>query len=78
MSYLSFFKKYKIIDGITGTLGTKLTQKEINIIYKINLLKMPPFRPRVLQIYEPETYSDEKIYKEKLINEIIEFYVHFN
>ena len=78
MSYLSFFKKYKIIDGITGTLGTKLTQRAINIIYKINLLKMPPFRPRVLRIYEPETYSDEKIFKEKLINEIIEFSVHFN
>ena len=77
MSYLSFFKKYKIIDGITGTLGSKRTQKAIKIIYKINLLRMPPFRPRDLQIYDAKTFSEEKIFKEKLINEIIEFSVHF-
>ena len=77
MSYLSFFKKYKIINGITGTLGSKKTQQAIKIIYKINLLKMPPFKTRSLQIYEPKTFSDNKLYKEKLINEIIEFSAHF-
>ena len=76
MSYLSFFKKYKIINGITGTLGSKKTQKAMKIIYKINLLRMPPFKARSLQIYEPKTFSDEKLYKEKLINEIIEFSAH--
>ena len=78
MSYLSFFRKYKRIDGITGTLGSKITQKAINIIYKINLLRMPPFRPRALAIYDAKTFSEEKIYKENLINEIIEFSAHFN
>ena len=77
MSYLSFFKKYKIIDGITGTLGSIKTQKAMKVIYKINLLRMPPFRQRALQIYEPKTFSDKKEYNEKLINEIIEFSAHF-
>lgn len=73
MSYLSFFKKYKRINGITGTLGSKRTLKAINIIYKIKLLKMPPFKPRLLQIFPPKTFSDEKIFKKNLIEEIIKY-----
>ena len=73
MSYLSFFKKYKRINGITGTLGSKITLKAINIIYKIKLLKMPPFRYRVLKIDTPKTFADEKVFKENLIQEIIKY-----
>lgn len=76
MSYLSFFKKYKIINGITGTLGSKKTQQAINTIYKINLLRMPPFKTRALQIFEPKTFSAEEEYNKELINEIIEFSAH--
>ena len=78
MSYLSFFRKYKIINGITGTLGSKKTQQAINEIYKINLLRMPPFKTRALEIYEPRVFPDEKMYEEKLVNEIVEFSSHFN
>lgn len=77
MSYISYFKKYKIINGITGTLGSIKTQKAIHVIYKINLLKIPPFKQRALQIYEPKIFSEKKTYDEKLINEIIEFSAHF-
>ena len=76
MSYLSFFRKYKLINGITGTLGSKKTQKAINKIYNINLLRMPPFKKRNLLIYEPKTYSEEEKYNAELINEIIEFSAH--
>ncbi len=76
MSYLSFFRKYKLINGITGTLGSKKTQKAINKIYNINLLRMPPFKERKLLIYEPKTYSEEEKYNAGLINEIIEFSAH--
>lgn len=77
MSYLSFFKKYKRIDGITGTLGSIKTQKAMHIIYKINLLRIPPFKERKLEIYEAKTFSDKKEYNENLVNEIIEFSAHF-
>ena len=76
MSYLSFFRKYKIINGITGTLGSVKTQRAMNIIYKINLLKMPPFKETSLQIYKPRIFSEEKMFKQMLIDEIIEFSVH--
>ena len=72
MSYLSFFKRYKLINGITGTLGSKKTQQVINKIYKINLLKMPPFTDRQLQINEPKIFSKEEEYNRELISEIIE------
>ena len=73
MSYLSFCKKYKIINGITGTLGSKRTQKAINEIYHINLLKMPPFKMRMLEIYDAQTFIDKNEYENELINEIIVF-----
>ena len=76
MSYLSYFKKYKIINGITGTLGSKRTQQAMKIIYKINLIKIPPFKKRSLRVFDPVNFSDEKKYKEKLINEIIEYSAH--
>ena len=72
MSYLSFFRRYKLINGITGTLGSKKTQEAINIIYKINLLRMPPFKERQLQINEPKIFPDEQKYNTELISEIIE------
>ena len=34
MSYLFLFRQYKLINGISGTLGSKKTQQDINIIYK--------------------------------------------
>lgn len=72
MSYLSFFRRYKLINGITGTLGSKKTQQAINKIYKINLLKMPPFKDRQLQINEPKIFPEEQKYNAELISEIIE------
>ena len=77
MSYLSFFRKYKIINGLTDTLGSKITQEAINKIYKIYLLRMHPFKTRVLEIYKPEIFPDPNTYEEKIPNEIIEFSVHF-
>jgi len=76
MSYLSFFRRYKLINGITGTLGSKRTQKAINKIYKINLLRMPPFKERQLQINEPKIFSEEQKYNSELISEIIENSAH--
>ena len=78
MSYLSFFKKYNIINGITGTLGSKMTQQAMNIIYNINLIKMPTFKLRSLQLYEPRIFPDQNLFKEKLIDEIIKFSVQHN
>ena len=54
----------------------KKTQQALNIIYKINLLKIHPFKPRFLQIYLPRTFSEENTYNKELINEIIEFSVY--
>ena len=76
MSYLSFFRKYKQIYGISGTLGSKKTQQAINKIYNIKLLRIPPFKTRRLMLYEPQTFSDKEEYKKQLISQIIEFSVN--
>jgi preprotein translocase subunit SecA len=77
MSYLSYFKKYKLIYGITGTLGSKETQKAFNDIYKINLLKMPPFKPRQLIEFNPRTFSNEENYNKEIITEIVQFSANY-
>ena len=73
MSYLSYFKEYNLIYGITGTLGSKKSQKAINNIYKINLLKMPPFQKRQFFPFEPKIFPKLKEYKEEIITEIVKF-----
>ena len=76
MTYLSFFRKYKQIYGITGTLGSKITQQAINIIYNIKLLRMPPFKTRRLMLFDSQTFSDKNEYNKHLINEKNEFSVN--
>lgn len=78
MSYISYFKKYKLIYGITGTLGSKETQKAINDFYKINLLKIPPFKPKLLiEFNPPRTFSNAEDYNKEIITEILKFSANY-
>jgi len=73
MSYLSYFKKYNLIYGITGTLGSKESQKAINAIYKINLLRIPPFQERQFNPLKPKVFPNLKEYNEEIITEILTY-----
>ena len=73
MSYLSYFKKYNLIFGITGTLGSEKSQKAINDIYKINLLRIPPFKKRQFDPHKPKVFQNLKEYDKEIMNEIVKF-----
>ena len=87
MSNLTFFKKYikyknnsdfncEIIEnnifGLTGTLGTEISQNALKTLYNLKLIFIPSFKQNQLKIEQPQIFSDYTKYKEKLKDIILE------
>ena len=75
MSNLTFFKKYNTnksnnIYGLTGTVGSKETQLALKEIYKMNFVLIPTYKPSLLQPPEYFVLDDDKVYINKIIEEI--------
>ena len=75
MSNLTFFKKYNTnksnnIYGLTGTVGSKETQLALKEIYKMNFVLIPTYKPSLLQPPEYFVFDDDKVYINKIIEEI--------
>lgn len=81
MSNLTFFKKYisnkeNNIYGLTGTLGTNKTQSALKILYNLDIFFIPSFKENKFKYLPPKITNDLKLYKDLLINEIIEISVN--
>ena len=87
MSNLTFFKKYikyknnsdfncEIIEnnifGLTGTLGTEISQNALKTLYNLKLIFIPSFKQNQLKIEQPQIFSDYITHKEKLKDIILE------
>ena len=77
MSNFTFFKKYISFDenniyGLTGTVGSQKTQESMKILYKLNILFIPPFKKIKLKLEKPIIIKDKKEFKKQLINQIID------
>lgn len=77
MSNFTFFKKYISFDenniyGLTGTVGSEKTQEAMKILYKLNILFIPPFKKIKLKLEKPIIIKDKKEFKKQLINQIID------
>ncbi|CAD8201155.1 unnamed protein product [Paramecium pentaurelia] len=68
LSNVGFFKRYQNqLLGLTGTLGSQVTQNLLSKQYKLDFVLMPPFKQRLLKI-EPgiATLSKDEWYQEIL------------
>ena len=87
MSNLTFFKKYikyknnsdfncgiieNNIFGLTGTLGTEISQNALKSLYKLKLIFIPSFKQNQLIIEQPQIFSNYNEYKDKLKDIILE------
>ena len=77
MSNFTFFKKYISFDenniyGLTGTVGSQKTQESMKILYKLNILFIPPFKKIKLKLEKPIIIKDKTEFKKQLINQIID------
>ena len=81
MSNLTFFKKYikyknntdfnqEIIEnniyGLTGTLGSDISQNALKNLYNLNLVFIPSHKENQLKIEEPKIFSNYKEHKDEL------------
>ena len=79
MSNLSFFKKYisnnsNNIFGLSGTLGSKITQEALNKIYNLNLIFIPTFKKSQFIRLPPKLFPNKNVYLQNLIFEIKNYY----
>ncbi len=45
ISHIEYFNKYKILTGVTGTLGSESSRNELQQLYKINTYDSPSYKP---------------------------------
>ena len=69
---ITFFKKYKELFGLTGTIGSKTNQNTLKDLYKVNLFFIPPNLKSQLKKRTEMVFTDETQWENKIINEIKE------
>ena len=59
ISNMNFFKRYESsITGLTGTLGSKSSQKLLEDIYNIDIASIPTFKPQIIEEYPGSVVED--------------------
>ena len=69
---ITFFKKYKELYGLTGTIGSKTNQNTLKNLYHVNLFFIPPNLKSQLKKRTEVVFTDETQWENKIINEIKE------
>ena len=71
ISHPSFFRKYKTIFGLTGTIGSNIEREEILDLYGLDSFDIPPNFASQRIIYPPILLENKFEKEEKIINEIL-------
>ena len=69
---ITFFKKYKQLFGLTGTIGSETNQLALKNLYKVNLFFIPPNLKSQLKKRSEMVFTDESKWEGKIISEIKE------
>ena len=69
---ISYFRKYKELYGLTGTIGSKVNQKTLQELYNVELYFIPPNIKSKLVKRNELVFKDEEKWQNKIIYEIKE------
>ena len=69
---ISFFRKYKELYGLTGTIGSEVNQETLQNLYNVELYFIPPNLKSQLKKRSELFFTDEERWQNKIINEIKE------
>ncbi len=58
--HIDYFNKYKILMGLTGTLGSKASRDELNRLYKVTTYDSPPYKASMKKQIPHLIVKDEK------------------
>ena len=70
ISHPSFFSNYKIIFGLTGTIGNNIEREEILNIYHLDSFDVPPNFASQRKIYPTILFDNKETKEDNIINEI--------
>ncbi|KIE04702.1 hypothetical protein NF27_GI00070, partial [Candidatus Jidaibacter acanthamoeba] len=70
ISHPAFFKEYKTIFGLTGTVGEEQERKEIKAIYNVDIFDVPPHFPNLRKALPNQYFQDKKVYYQAIIDEV--------
>lgn len=60
INHIEFFNKYKILKGLTGTLGSSASRDELNTLYNVKTYDSPPYKPSLKKQISHLVEKDEK------------------
>jgi preprotein translocase subunit SecA len=70
-NHMTYMKRYKSnIIGLSGTLGTKVSQDFLKENYDLDMLMIPPYCPLRLEIKKPIFCKDQSSWSKRLVFEI--------
>jgi len=69
---ISFFRKYKELYGLTGTIGSEVNQETLQELYNVELYFIPPNKKSKLVKRSELVFTDEEKWQNKIIYEIKE------
>lgn len=70
ISHPVYFSLYDRILGLTGTLGTDIERKELQVVYSVDTFDVPPHKPNLRQIHDPIICENEKAQFEKALETV--------
>lgn len=72
ISHPSFFRHYTMIYGLTGTIGTMQERSEVQKIYNVDTIDIPPHLPSKRQRL-PLAVVDNAIHMDKIADEVVKY-----
>jgi preprotein translocase subunit SecA len=65
-----YINKYEEIFGVSGTMGPKRDREEIEDIYNVDTIDIPPHKPNQRQRLEPKIFSSQESFLQGLLEEV--------
>uniref|UniRef100_A0A182PM01 Uncharacterized protein n=1 Tax=Anopheles epiroticus TaxID=199890 RepID=A0A182PM01_9DIPT len=72
ISNVSFFKKYKSLYGLTGTLGSKIERDLLKQIHQVDFVTIPTAKSKQFEEYDPIICSSKEHWKQQIMQEVTE------
>ena len=67
---ITYYKKYKELYGLTGTIGSKTNQEALQSLYNVNIYFIPPFSKSQLKKRSELVFTEKVEWENQIISEI--------
>ncbi|CAD7968365.1 unnamed protein product, partial [Amoebophrya sp. A120] len=72
LSNFAFFRRYKFLYGVTGTLGSPAVRQSLKQAYQLKSRRMPLSRKKRFVNYAPDLIGTEQLMRDRWIQKVVE------